>query len=312
MPRDFPASLITLMQSDTWNPAILVKVVLEDGSEQGYTSADIDIDYDGLTYYPEDGIKMTALALSLGLVVDNAQSSGFLEEGRFDKDVLNRRGFENAEYSVMICDWSDIAAGVGILNVGTLGKVTATDDAFTVDHVGLEALLKRIRGDVTTKKCRCRQLGDVCCKLDLGGNVQSLGMGSPRPIQVTKSVDSVTSQKIITFASETAPDTFFTYGFVKFTSGANADVPAREIKTHTLVGSGTKAQIETVLPFPFTIAIGDTAVLTAGCNRKLKYDLDATKEPRIASTCEEFGNGANHHGEHYLPGNDAIAKVAGQ
>lgn len=308
MPRDFPSALITLMQSDTWNPAILVKVVLADGAEQGYTSADVEIDYDGLTYFPEDGIKMTALALSLGLVVDNSQSSGFLEEGRFDKELLNRRAFENAEYTVMICDWSDIGAGAGILSSGTLGRITTTDDAFTADHVGIEAFLKRIRGDVTTKKCRCRQLGDVCCKLNLAGNVQSLGMGSPRPIQVTKSVDSVTSQKIIVFASEAAPATFFTYGLIEFTSGANTGIK-REVKSHTLVSG--KARLETVMPFPFAIANGDTAILTAGCNRKLKYDLDASKEPRIASTCQEFGNGGNHHGEHMLPGNDAITQVAG-
>ena len=183
------------------------------------------------------------------------------------------------------------------------------DQQFQADMSGLSAMLKRIRGDVTTKKCRCRHLGDVCCKLNLGGTVQSLGMGSPHAIQVSKSITAVATQKTMTFGSESAPGTFFNFGYVKFTTGLNAGIE-REIKSHAYSVGG--AVITTVLPFPFAIANGDTATLTAGCNRKLKYDDVAGPgtEPRIASTCSEFGNGINHHGEHFLPGNDRITKVA--
>lgn len=309
MARTVPVGLLALMQSDAWSPAILVKVTRTDGVESGYTSADIDITYSGLVYTPDDGIKMTALQGSLGQGVDNSQVSGFTEAARFDPTLIDRHAYEGATFTAMLCDFTNIGAGVMVLNAGFVGEITVTDEQFDADMAGLSSILKRIRGDVTTKKCRCRHLGDICCKLPLAGNVQSLGMGAPHAIQVSKTVTVVTTQKTMTFGAEAAPSTFFNQGYVKFTTGLNTGIEM-EIKSHTL--SAGSAVIQTVLPLPFTIAPGDVATLTAGCNRKLKYDDVAGpgSEPRIASTCSEFGNGANHHGEHFLPGNDAITKVA--
>lgn len=297
------------MQSGAWNPAILVKITRTDGVQSGYTSADIDITYNSLTYTPDDGIKMTALQGSLGQGVDNSQVTGFIEPGRFDVTLIDRRAYEGATFETMLCDFTNIAAGVMTINSGFVGEITVTDQQFDADMSGLGSIMKRIRGDVTTKKCRCRHLGDVCCKLNLAGTVQSLGMGAPHAIQVSKTVTVVTSQKVMTFGAEAAPNTFFNQGYLKFTTGLNTGIEM-EIKTHVL--SGGSAVIQTVLPLPFAIAPGDVATLTAGCNRKLKYDDVAGigTETRIASTCSEFGNGANHHGEHFLPGNDAVSKVA--
>lgn len=111
--------------------------------------------------------------------------------------------------------------------------------------------------------------------------------------QFTRSVATVISPTVIYFGSDLNNTNFFTYGRVVFTTGLNANV-AREIKSHTL--SGGQAQLTLQEPFPFTVGGGDTALLEAGCDRRLL-------------TCNSrFNNVVNFRGFPHLPGHDVYLR----
>ena len=80
-------------------------------------------------------------------------------------------------------------------------------------------------------------------------------------------------------------------GIVTWLTGANSG-QKMEVKKYTI------GAIELFQPMPYTISIGDTYTVTAGCDKQL-------------STCRDrFANVANFRGEPHLPGNDALMKHA--
>jgi len=98
----------------------------------------------------------------------------------------------------------------------------------------------------------------------------------------------------LVFAGDGAASGFYTHGVITFTSGANAGL-AREIKGHGLAGGAAIISLQG--QFPFAVAVGDAAILEAGCARRLP-------------TCvEKFNNAANFRGESLLPGNDQVMRV---
>ena len=78
-----------------------------------------------------------------------------------------------------------------------------------------------------------------------------------------------------------APDNWFTYGTVTFTSGLNAG-SVREIASYT---SNTVTLFENA---PFPISPGDTMTVTSGCDKTLK-------------NCFRYNNVVNFQGEPYIP-----------
>jgi hypothetical protein len=84
---------------------------------------------------------------------------------------------------------------------------------------------------------------------------------------------------------------FFTGGVMTMTSGLNTGL-AMEVKAYV------PGQITLQLPFPYTVAPGDTYSMTAGCDKSLE-------------TCRDrFFNVNNMRGFPYIPGVDKITQVA--
>ena len=82
---------------------------------------------------------------------------------------------------------------------------------------------------------------------------------------------------------------YFAYGYVKFTSGANAGY-AMEVR------SFSPGAVGLAIPFPNAIAVGDAFTIVAGCDRSM-------------GTCKtRFNNLVNFRGEPYVPGTDTILK----
>lgn len=83
---------------------------------------------------------------------------------------------------------------------------------------------------------------------------------------------------------------YFDYGLLTMTSGASEGL-SMEVKSYV------PGQITLQLPFPFTVAAGDTYSLTAGCDRSF-------------ATCRDrFNNVVNFRGEPYVPGLDSLVQV---
>lgn len=86
---------------------------------------------------------------------------------------------------------------------------------------------------------------------------------------------------------------YFDFGLITFTGGLNNGLAGE-------VASYVPGQWSLELPFPYTISIGDTYSMRAGCNKAL------------ATCIAKFNNVLNFRGEPYLPGIDKITQVGKQ
>jgi hypothetical protein len=87
-----------------------------------------------------------------------------------------------------------------------------------------------------------------------------------------------------------APTGYFDAGIASFTTGANTGF-SRAITKST----GGTNRVETFLPFPFDIQVGDSLRLIVGCKRRIIEDCK-----------DKFKNTWNHNGEAYLPKEDFV------
>lgn len=126
--------------------------------------------------------------------------------------------------------------------------------------------------------------------------IYTLVSGSPGALQFSATPNSDGSATY-TFNSDNAAEEvfidftyalgYFTYGTVRWTSGANAGY-SFNVKTFS------PGVVTLPLPTPFPIAVGDQYVITAGCDRQI-------------GTCgSRWSNVVNFRGEPYVPGPDAI------
>ncbi|MCW5936717.1 MAG: DUF2163 domain-containing protein [Fimbriimonadaceae bacterium] len=287
MPRTVPAGLLAAIESESFEPAVLVLVTRKDGTKLGFTSADEPVTFGGDVYEPTDGLRHTEIQSRSGNGVDNLDILGSLSSARISGADLVAGAYDGARIAVRVIDRRDVAAGAALLHVGFIGEVTSKNGEFRAEVRSLSHLLKQNVGDVTSKACRVRRLGDAQCKVNLSGNT----VGGV-PICATKTL-SGGSGVSLTFGSDSAPTGHYSNGIVKFTSGPNSGIE-REVKTHAL--SSGNAVIELRTPFPFAVTAGETALLEAGCDR-------------LVATCRsKFANANNFHGEPDLPGNDKVLK----
>lgn len=307
MPRDVPSPLQVILDSGALKPALLVRVTLKSGQAYGYTSWDEPVTFDSIDYLPNEGISLSQISTSLGTTVDNSEVRGAAQDTRLSDDDFDAGAWRFAVFEILLIDMQDPSAGSIVLQSGGIGKIGFDDGQVSVELFGLNAKLKGASGFLAAKKCNCVKVGNGRCHLDLTGSILS-GIHAGRPIQATRTVSVVSTQKQIDVSSESAASELYSLGTAEFLTGANAGLLA-EIKQHTNVSGSARLVFR--LPLPYAIAVGDQVKLTSGCNRKLKYDdANAVAEDRIGCTCEEFGNQAHHKGQHYLPGNNKIQQVS--
>jgi len=114
---------------------------------------------------------------------------------------------------------------------------------------------------------------------------------------VTSTVTTVTDRATFSIDEGIAQDDFFVGGKVTFTSGSNNGLEM-EVKTHDFV-TGAQHDIVVTEKFPYSISVGNTLTITAGCRKRL-------------ADCQTFNNVYNRRAEDYLPGIDEIMKFGGQ
>lgn len=291
MPRDVPAGLLVSIQSEAFQPAVLLLVTRRDGVKLGFTDSDETVTFSGDDYEPSEGLKASAISSSAGSGVDNLDVGGALQSARITETDISAGLYDGARVAVRLVDRTNVALGAAVLLTGVIGEIKVKNGSFYAQVRSLSSLLKQSVGDMTSKTCRVKRLGDARCKVDMDGNT-----AGGTPIRANKALDSGSGLNL-TFASDSAPTGYYTYGVVTFTSGPNSGI-SREVKSHTL--SSGKAVLVLRTAFPFAVTSGQTAQLEAGCDR-------------VFATCrDKFANANNFHGEHLLPGNDKVSKALRQ
>lgn len=281
MPRSLSGALQTHLAGNVLTLALCVKIARLDGIVLGFTSAAAPFTFDSVAYSPGLSVDVSQLRTSEGSGVDNLDFDGVLQsEAITESDLLAGR-YDHASVEIFVLNYADLTQLRMVLATGTLGEAEFQDGQFRLEFRSLVTYLQQQIGELTSHLCRVKELGDFRCQLALATFVDS------------RSVASVVSATSITFGGDTRATGFFDYGVCEVRSGLNRAFK-RPIKTHTVsAGTGTLVFQEA---FPFSFAVGDVIVLTAGCDRTL-------------STCfTKFSNVINFQGEPYLPGNDKILR----
>ncbi len=278
--RILPAGLQTHLDSGATTLCHCWRLALRTGEKLGFTDHDYGVSFDGTIFEAQSGFMASDIESSLGLRIDNLDSTGALESSRLDETRLKAGDFDNAGVEIWRVNWQAVSQRV-LLRKGHLGEVTYGSGRFTAEVRGLAHLFQQTRGRLYTFGCDA-ELGDARCKIDLE---QSTYMA-------TATITAVNGARINVSGAAGFDDDWFTHGTITWVTGANASRKFR-VKRHRKPGA---IDLWTELPVP--PAAGDQVELRAGCD----------KQP---STCAaKFTNIANYRGFPHMPGNDFVASVA--
>jgi len=278
--RTLPTGMQAHLDSGATTLCHCWRLTRNDGLVLGFTDHDRDLNFDGTAYTATDGFEKTEMVSGLGLGVDNLDVAGALRSSRLDEDALRSGLFDNAKVEIFIVNWQDTSQSL-LIRKGNLGEVTRSGKAFSAEIRGLAHELNQTQGRVYQFVCDA-DLGDPRCGVNLAS---SLYTG-------TASISNVIDNRLLQSTSLTGfPTDWFTRGTLNWTGGANSGTKV-EIKSHRQF-AGT-ATVELWQQVRKTVAIGDTFLIHAGCDK-------------LFSTCrEKFQNGVNFRGFPHMPGNDFI------
>ena len=253
------------------------KITRKDATVYGFTDHTSDLVISGVTYQAALGYTPTDIATSADLAVDNLELTGILDSPAITEADLMAGVWDYAAIEVFEVIHSLLSAGTRPLRRGRLGEVRVGRSMFIAEMRGLTQSLSRTIGELSSPSCRA-DLGDTRCKVVLA------------TYTVTGSVTSVTDNRRFIDTSKAQAVGYFDQGKITWTGGANNGL-SMEVKAFT-AGSN----FELSLAMPYTVAIGDTYSIYAGCDK-------------LFSTCKDkFNNVINFRGEPHLPGIDVVLR----
>ncbi|OFX14028.1 MAG: hypothetical protein A2V59_06535, partial [Armatimonadetes bacterium RBG_19FT_COMBO_69_19] len=287
--RTLSAEMTTHLAGESLTIAVCVKVERTDGTILGFTTHDRDLTFSGTTYEALSAVEATALRQELGTGIDNLDVFGLLQSDAVAETDLLAGRYDGADITLMLVNWDSLSDGAVTLLKGTLGEITIQDGKYTAEVRSQMQRLAQQIGDLTSPTCRVKALGDSqCAPGGLFADAKDI-----TDYQFARTVTDVDSDRQFTFGASAEASGYFDYGKVTFTSGLNNGL-SREIKVHTLVGG--EALLKMQEAFPFTVQVGDTATLEAGCNRT--FDICKSR----------FANVINMRAEPYVPGTDKLIR----
>lgn len=282
-----PIALDAHYQQATTTICVCMKIARRDGVVYGLTSIDRPVPFDGITYYP--GFDPGNIEGTAGLAVSNANLR-ILKPGNLFPDIDLIAGLWNyAQVEVFECNYERPQDGRKLIKRGSTGEATIELGVWTIELRGLNQALQQAIGPVTSKTCRAR-LGDDACTVDLA------------PYTFNFTVTSVASNQVFTASAAVQADEYFVEGSVEFTSGENG--PGRYSQKVKVFDSGV---FTTAIPMPFPVAIGDTFIAIAGCQKR--HERTSDNPGGISDCVDKFDNILNFQGEPHLAGVDGLTAL---
>ena len=259
--------------------AVCVRIERRDGQVVCLTTHDTPIAVGGETYETMSGVDATAVRQEAGAGVDNLDVGGLVSSDRITEADLLAGRFDGAQVRLFVVDWRQPNLAPLRLLSGYLGNIRLQAGRYVAEVRSLSQRLGQQIGDLVSPSCRVKALGDVQCGVNLAA------------YRATRVVVSVKNRSDITFGGDWNPSGWYSYGRIQMMSGANSGI-AREVRAHTQSSGQARLQLQEALPFD--VAVGDTAVLEAGCDRRLE-------------TCRDrFNNTVNFRGEPHVPGTETL------
>lgn len=259
------------------------RIVRRDGTVLGFTDHDNPVSFDGTTYEAASGFTASDISDGLGLSVDNLEVTGALSSATLTDADLAAGRYDDARIAIYRVNWSDPEQRA-LMRSGSIGEVRRTGSTFTAELRGLAHYLQQPTGRLLQQTCDA-DLGDARCTVDLMSPAFR-GIGT---ILAVKSARRFTVSGLDAFATR-----FFSRGLFAFTSGASSGLKI-EVKAHTKLASSVEVELWAEAEGP--PAIGDTFVVTAGCDKRF-------------DTCKaRFANTINFRGFPSIPGNQFLTQI---
>ncbi|AWN35035.1 DUF2163 domain-containing protein [Methylobacterium radiodurans] len=275
--RDLPPAFAAHLAEGVTTLCRCWTLARRDGVRLGFTDHDRDLVLDGLTCAAHTGLEAAEASAELGFAVSGGDVAGALTAlGLTEADIAGGL-YDGATVETWLVDWRAPATRL-LIDVGTLGEIRRTGDAFVAELRGLADRLDAERGRSFRATCGA-ELGDARCRVD------------PAPFRTTGTVAALPEPGTLAVALAGAfPDGLFTGGRLAWIGGANAGAAA-----DVRLQEGARLELWEVPARP--VAPGDAFRLTAGCDKSL-------------ATCRDrFANAVNFQGFPHMPGNDFV--VAG-
>jgi len=185
------------------------------------------------------------------------------------RDQIQSGVWDGAKIYSFFTDWALPVEDEEPDHVYTFGKVREQDERYVVEMLSLTDLLGQTTGRVITPGCTY-VLGDA--HVD-GTAVPSHRSRCQLSVEnISSSVTAVINQMQFIGAGLPGvyPDDYFGFGEIIFTSGSNAGLSYRFVKSYTADGTITLAQ-----PFYFPIAVDDLFDIRPGCRKRFSEDCIA-------------------------------------
>lgn len=272
--KSVSAELLAHLQGEVMTLATCWLVTRQDGEVFAFTDADIDLVISGVTYLASTGYTASAIQTSSAMSVDNLEVQGALDSSTITEQDLLAGLWDFAAIEIFQVNYADLTMGILRLRKGNLGEVRAGKHVFVAELRGMMQRLQQSVGRTVKAACDA-DLGDTRCKINLGTFTNGTVSGT---------LTSVSANRLFTDSSLAQATGWFSGGLLTFNTGANAGI-AMEVKSFTSGGIFLTEQ-----PFPYTVLVGDTFSVTAGCDK-------------LIATCRtKFNNVINFRGFPHVPG----------
>lgn len=251
-----------------------------DGLQLGFTSLDVPFTIDNVEYRPYGGFDPGANQASSDLSkLDSQLLKGLLDESGISREELISGIYEYASVRRFLINYEDIPSSLSLnppkhreFPLGHLAESKRNSLGFEIKVKDDLSILDNEIVETSSPTCR-NCLGDDRCRVDLTNFTYNF------------TVTAVTNRRIFNIDGN-LPDKWLDGGRLYFDSGLNSGI-------HRDIGFfvGSKIILAPVA-MPFDIAVGDTLIAVAGCNK--------TKLTCIT----KFQNYQNFMGEADLPTTD--------
>ncbi len=277
--RTLPPGFQAHLDSGSTTLAHCWRITLKSGEKLGFTDHDRNLNFDGTMFEAAAGFTSSSIESSLGLSVDNMEAEGALQSAKLDETRLKAGEFDHASIEVWRVNWQDVSQRV-LLRKGHLGEVSYGDGAFKAEVRGLSHLLSQQKGRLYQFGCDA-ELGDTRC----GVNVSAVAFADAGVVAAVEEAAVVLSGIVF-------QDDWATRGRLTFTGNGKTV----GVKRQRNIGALTRIDLWSALPF--VVNVGDSVVLTAGCDKQF-------------ATCgAKFSNAVNFRGFPQMPGTGFVATFA--
>lgn len=256
--KSVSAALKAHLAQETTTLCTLWKITRTDGAVYGFTDADHDIVYGGVTYHAATGHTPSTIQTTAALNVDNLEVISILDAASITEADMMRGLWDNAAVEIVMVNYADLTMGALNLRKGCIGQIKTGRTQFTAELRGMTQGLQQAIGRAAFPTCDA-DLGDARCTMALGprtvtGSVTGL-LSAMAFIDSTRTESNSTVSAAIAGITQTNPAVVYAPGH-PFTSGMQVTLSGVAGMTQIDGYTGTATYVDAN---HFSVAVNSTA-----------------------------------------------------